>query len=167
MTFKLSQKAIEGLQSSNSIVTIDTDQTITGTKTFVNTINGECLYAKWGDLAEIYSADGNYLPGTLLQFGGINEVTLAKTKANAVVSTKPGLLINSNDTVEYPTAVALVGKVPVRVIGTCQKFDKIELSDIPGVAIKSSLQKEVIGVCLQNKPEEEESLILCAVRLTF
>lgn len=151
---------------STNIVHTTGDETIDGEKTFVQVINGESLYARWGDLAEIYKCDFDYKPGTLLQFGGEKEMTIAKTKANAVVSTKPGLLINREKSKEqFALPIALIGKVPVRVIGAVKKFDRIMLSEIPGVAAKKRLLKKSIGVCLEDKTSEDEGLVLCSIKI--
>jgi len=46
----------------------------------------------------------------------------------------------------------LVGRVPVRVIGPVKKFDKLVLSDIPGVAISKRIKDSglVIGIALES-----------------
>lgn len=153
----------------NGVVHLAGTETITGNKTFTETINGEALYARWGDLAEMYEADASYKPGTLLQFGGKAEMTISVSEVNGVVSTKPGLLINNDikNKVGIPLPIALIGKVPVRVIGELKKFDRIALSEIPGVATKKTLQEHAIGVCLEDKPDEDEGLVLCSVKLMF
>ena len=120
------------LATNNYVVRTYGDQTISGTKTFNNVINGTALNANWADLAEIYQADAEYQPGTLVAFGGEKEITIATTAVNAVVSTKPAVLMNNN---QQGTPIALVGRVPVRVIGKVTKFDKLVLDkNNPGIA---------------------------------
>ncbi len=152
--------------SATSIVHKTGDETINGTKTFSQTINGTAMYANWGDLAEMYLTDFNYKAGTLVQFGGEKEMTLAISEVNGVVSSEPGLLINNvKDDGAQP--IALIGKVPVRLIGSVHKFDKITLSDIPGVAKVAESEDKVIGVALEDKLDEDEKLVLCSVKLKF
>jgi hypothetical protein len=78
-------------------------------------------------LAENYSADAVYAPGTVLSFGGTHEVTLATESADArvagIVSTHPAHLMNSTLEAEHVTALALTGRVPALVVGTVRKGD--------------------------------------------
>jgi hypothetical protein len=87
--------------------------------------------AKYADLAENYLADKQYEPGTVLSFGGNQEVTLSVIDADpavaGVVSENPAYLMNSdlkcnvcNDT-ESVVAVALQGRVMCRVTGPVHK----------------------------------------------
>ena len=131
-------KLSDGRDLDEVVVATYGDQTIAGNKTFSGsctfnqTINGTALNANWADLAEIYQADAEYQPGTLVAFGGEKEITIATTKVNAVVSTKPAVLMNNK---QEGTPIALVGRVPVRVIGKVAKFDKLVLDrDNPGIA---------------------------------
>jgi hypothetical protein len=78
----------------------------------------------FADLAEIYSADAAYLPGTVLDFGGEFEVTVAQPnspKIAGVVSTNPSYLMNSTLESTHTIAVALTGRVPTFVIGPVYK----------------------------------------------
>ena len=134
---------------------------------FNQEIEGTSVYAKWGDLAEVYEADKDevLVPGTLVKFGGKKEIT--KTRKNdhnvfGVISTKPGVVLNKQ--VKNGEKVALVGKVPVRVIGKINKFDKLTTSYIPGVAKKKTLLdtllfKPTIGRCLQTNTSDKEKLV--------
>ena len=77
------------------------------------------------DLAEYYEADQKYEPGTVLEFGGDNEVTLATDGTNrvaGVVSTYPAYAMNANCK-GIATAIALQGRVPCKVIGPVAKGD--------------------------------------------
>jgi len=91
-----------------------------------NTFYGVSTQAKYADLAENYLADKTYDPGTVVEFGGSDEVTLATegTKRVAgVVSTNPAHLMNGG--LQGPTVVplALQGRVPTKVIGPVHKGD--------------------------------------------
>lgn len=181
VAYKLKQTAVNDLLSditslksqvellNTSVVHKNGDETISGKKTFTQPIDGAGMYAYWGDLAEVYSSDKNYPRGTLLQFGGDREVTIATKDVNFVVSDNPAFLINNgeSDKFEYPVKVALIGRVQVLVTGQVKKFDRIKLSNIPGVANRCFLNESAIGVCLEDKNSEELGLVLCSVKLKF
>ena len=94
---------------------------------YFNTIFGKATTAQYADLAELYAADANYVSGTVLDFGGANEVTLSTDAGSAriagVVSTNPAHLMNSTLAGEHIVAVALTGRVPTQVTGTVRKGD--------------------------------------------
>ena len=142
-----------------------TGDVTTSTKwNFSQTINGTAYRAQWGDLAEYYLTDNQYPKGTLVQFGGEKEITIATTDVNAVITSEPGFILNTS--MESSQAIALVGRVPVRVIGKVSKFDYLMLSDIPGVAIKKdeNAKGNIIARVLEDKVTEEEGLVLCATK---
>ena len=109
--------------------------------------------AKYADLAENYAADKVYEAGTVVVFGGEQEITTTNlshdTRVAGVISTNPAYLMNS-EAVGLP--VAFTGRVPCRVIGIVQKGDILVTSGIPGVAqrMESSLYKPgcIIGKAL-------------------
>ena len=90
-----------------------------------NTVFAKATSAQYADLAEMYVADADYLPGTVLEFGGNHEVTVSNTAASAliagVVSTNPAHLMNSTAQGKHVVAIALVGRVPTLVIGPVSK----------------------------------------------
>lgn len=142
-----------------------TGDVTTNTKwSFSQTIQGTAYRAQWGDLAEYYLSDGEYPKGTLVQFGGEKEITIATTDVNAVITSEPGVILNGN--MENSQAIALVGRVPVRVIGKVNKFDYLMLSNIPGVAIKKDENSKgnIIARVLEDKTTDEEGLVLCATK---
>ena len=49
---------------------------------YFNTVFGKATTAQYADLAELYSADAKYAPGTVLVFGGNNEVTISTASAD-------------------------------------------------------------------------------------
>jgi hypothetical protein len=102
------------------------------TQTFANVYSdnfvGIAASARYADLAENYVADAAYNPGTVLEFGGENEVTLATESTHSVagiVSTRPAYLMNSECSGEYVVALALQGRVPCKVIGPIKKGDML------------------------------------------
>ena len=73
-------------------------------------------------------------------FGGDNEVTICDGyTVNGIVTTKPGFILNGDaiKSNELSVGIALVGRVPVNVVGKVYKFDKLVPSrKFPGYAIR-------------------------------
>lgn len=99
--------------------------------------------AKYADIAERYHADEVYDTGTVVSFGGVNEITAASSVADqrvmGVISTDPYCVMNSPHrmphlTNEYHPPVALLGRVPTWVTGVCQKGDIMVSSSVKGHA---------------------------------
>ena len=130
---------------------------------FSKTIQGTAYRSLWADLAEHYLVDQQYPKGTLVQFGGEKEITIAKNKVNAVISSEPGVILNGE--MKDSQAIALIGRVPVRVIGKVKKFDKIALSYIDGVGCANNDSDNYIGIALVNKDDSDEGLVLCSIRI--
>jgi len=131
-------------------------------------ITGTATTARYADLAENYVSDANYAIGTVLVFGGTQEVTTSTTKEDkriaGVVSSNPAYLMNSECNGEHIIPIALQGRVPCRVIGVVEKGDIIVSSDINGAGVawnESHNPKtgSVIGKSLVNKNTNEEEVI--------
>ena len=126
--------------------------------------------AQYADLAELYTTDADYEPGTVMVFGGEAEVTQSTIsmdhKIAGVVSGEPAYLMNK-DQKGKTVAVALRGKVPVSVIGPVSKGDLIVTSDTPGVGQAHSGVTNcvyVIGKCIEDDDTENlVRLINCVV----
>ena len=92
-----------------------------------NTIFAKATTSQYADLAEMYSSDANYESGTVVTFGGTNEVTISTTDSDSrvagIISTNPAHLMNSRQVGTHPVAVALTGRVPCKVSGTVRKGD--------------------------------------------
>jgi hypothetical protein len=89
---------------------------------------GTATAAQYADLAENYLADQPYAPGTVLEFGGTEEVTLAQDETRrvaGVVSTNPAYLMNSECQGIHVVAIALQGRVPCKVRGKISKGDML------------------------------------------
>ena len=118
-------------------------------------------HAKWSDLGERYLADATYEPGTLVKFGGEKEITIADDEVNAIVSTKA---FDLNACLIGGTVIALCGRVPTKVVGKIEKFDKIMLSKVPGVACKWDGISRVIGRALESNDDDGVKLVECVTR---
>ena len=153
-------------QVNDNAVHLTGDETIDGTKTFLQPIIGTAQAANWSDYAERYLADASYVPGTLICFGGEQEITIAKTKVNGVISTKPGVTLNR---LCKGPAVALAGRVPVLITGQVKKHDKIVLSAIPGIGVvdNNATGSAIIGHALEDKESIDVGLVECVTRFTL
>jgi hypothetical protein len=89
------------------------------------------------DLAEKYTSDQAYPPGTVLVFGGTSQVTACANsedhRAAGVVSTLPAYLMNT-ELSGVTVAMALAGQVPCRVVGPVAKGDVLTTSTVAGHA---------------------------------
>ena len=105
---------------------------------YFNTVFAKATSAQYADLAEMYVADQKYPSGTVVEFGGSQEITTSSTghstKVAGIVSTNPSYLMNATQTGDNVVAVALIGRVPCQVVGTIAKGDRLVTSDIAGVA---------------------------------
>ena len=116
---------------------------------------GSRLNATYADLAEYYEADAEYEPGTVLEFGGDKEVTIAEDgtiKVAGVVSTNPAYIMNSLCLGTHTVAIALQGRVPTKVCGKIRKGDML-ISGGNGFARPaktSPMMGTVIGKALEN-----------------
>src|SRR5210317_2119419 len=120
-------------------------------------ITGTSTAARYADLAEKYTSDADYESGTVLVFGGEEEVTICSNKYDkriaGIVSTDPAYLMNSEG---QGATVALLGRVPCKVIGEIRKGDLMVASDTPGHAQawrdeSNPYIGSVIGKALENK----------------
>ncbi len=105
------------------------------TSAWYNTFYGLATQAQYADLAENYAADSEYKPGTVVVFGGTEEITVTSTFADVrvagVISTNPAYLMNAAAT---GLPVALRGRVPVQVLGAVSKGDLLVTSSQAGYA---------------------------------
>ena len=96
---------------------------------YFNTVFAKATSAQYADLAEKYTADAEYTSGTVLSFGGAQEVTITLTDADhrvaGVVSTNPATIMNAGLTGEHVAIVALTGRVPCSVTGQVRKGDSM------------------------------------------
>jgi len=116
------------------------------------------------DLAERYIADQAYPAGTVVIFGGEQEITQSTQYADpriaGVISTAPAYTMNSS---AAGLPVALQGRVPCRVVGQIAKGDLIASSYLLGVATRLDPQHwqpgVVIGKALENYDSIQEGVI--------
>jgi hypothetical protein len=133
-----------------------------------NTVFARATTAQYADLAEKYTSDDQYPPGTVVVFGGAYEVTIATAnhdpRVAGVVTSNPAYLMN--DSIDG-ISVALTGKVPCWCEGPINKGDRLVSGDVPGTAKRMNLVNYtpgcIIGKSLENVAESEIKLAQIAV----
>lgn len=138
-----------------------------------NVVHARALQALYADLAERFEADEPLEAGTVVEIGGIKEITRAVTelsdKVFGVISTSAAFLMNggAGPTETHP-AVAVQGRVPVKVIGKITKGDRL-VSAGNGLARAAHSDEitafNVIGRALEDKYSIEAGTIEAIVRL--
>lgn len=137
---------------------------------YFNRVFATSTSALYADLAECYLADADYPSGTVLCFGGSAEVTESVTDRDArvigVVSTKPAYQMNSGLSGNHVVAVALMGRVPVRVTGKVRRGDMmVSNGDGRARAEPSPIIGTVIGKSLEDFDGEDGVIEVVVGRL--
>jgi len=169
-----------GTSTILGVITPDTDANIDFGSTALKfdtihavTFSGRASEANYADLAERFAADNVYTPGTLMALGGAEEITQVNEENTddvfGVISSRAAYLMNAGaGNNETHPAIAITGRVPVRVIGEVRKGDRI-ISAGNGLA-KAGTPDEitafnVIGRALENKYDSNEGLVECFVKV--
>lgn len=141
-------------QQANSIAVRDQNADITA-RNFVG-IASQSFYA---DLAEKYLADAEYEVGTVLVVGGEKEVTASNygDRAIGVVSANPAYLMNKD--LDGGTAVALKGRVPVKVIGAVRKGQRLIASNNGTAVAAVPHANDVFAIALESSDDTGVKLI--------
>ena len=141
--------------------------------TYFNTVFATATTALYADVAERFHADETYQPGTVVELGGPNEITISQSDLSenvfGVISTRAAYLMNAGagtDATHPP--VAMTGRVPVRVIGTVRKGDRLVSA---GAGLARAARREeitaynVIGRALRDKTTTEEGTVEAIVTI--
>lgn len=127
-----------------------------------NVFNGVATSARYADLAEKYTTDKEYPVGTVMvvSLSTDSECTASYSPgqiAVGVISEKPAFLMNKDADGQ---AIALRGRVPVRVIGPIQKGQTV-IASVDGRAIYGVLNP--VGIALETNQEFKEKLVECVI----
>jgi hypothetical protein len=133
-----------------------------------NTVFAKASSAQYADLAEKYTSDYNYTSGTVLVFGGTQEVTVTTQshdpRVAGVVTTDPAYLMN--DSIDG-IAVALTGRVPCRVLGPINKGDRLVTSEHSGVAQRLNKDLYEPGCIIGKSLETIESAEIHTIEIAI
>ena len=136
-----------------------------------NVVHATATSAQYADLAERYATDTPLETGEVVILGGNEEITKCmEDKSDAVfgvVSDAPAYLMNSeagnNDT--HP-AIALKGRVPVRVSGKGSAGDRIVSAGLGAARVASDGEAttfNTLGRLIKHKYNEETALTECVI----
>ena len=157
--------SLNGTVSTNNILPFGNANANIGSAALrFNTVFAKATSAQYADLAEIYIADNNYPPGTVVVFGGSKEITVTSTahdtRVAGVISTNPAYLMNSE---VQGLPVALTGRVPCLVQGPINKGEVLVTGLKAGTAQKINTARFqpgcVVGKSIENIPDDELKLI--------
>ena len=141
------------------------------------TLVATCSAAQYSDVAERYHADAEYGAGTIVELGGVNEITRAATELSeevfGVVSSDDTAAFMMNDRAGYSDRthpfVAMTGRVPTNVIGTVTKGARLVSSSTPGYARMAQPGEatafNVIGRALEAKTDAGQGKVLAVVSI--
>jgi hypothetical protein len=140
---------------------------------FFGNVVGTSSQALYADLAERFEADTTYAPGTVVELGGSKEITKVGDELSenvfGVISTNAAYLMNAgagSDETHPPVAVS--GRVPVTVVGTVKKGDRLVSAGngLARAANKSEMTPwNVIGRALTNKTSSGVGQVEAIVKL--
>lgn len=139
----------------NVVPTASNTYTLGNTTNWFNKAFTVSATAQYADLAENYTADAEYAPGTVVHFGGEQEVSICDVdmcpRVAGVVSTNPAYLMNGRLENTHVVALALTGRVPTKVRGPVRKGD-LMVSAGDGHARAENLPRvgTVIGKALED-----------------
>ena len=143
-----------------TIAVRDSNNTITA-----DIFDGTASQARFADLAEKYTTEKIWPVGTVMHICEQEEYEAAPCFLDSypvgVVSNSPAYLMNKDIKGQ---ALALEGRVPVRVIGSVKKGDVVYV-DQEGTASTHFNGNHVVGIALETNSQEEEKLVECILRL--
>lgn len=138
-----------------------------------NTVFARATSAQYADVAERFAADTELEPGTVVEIGGLAEITASQSDLSenvfGVISTQAAYLMNSaaGDDRTHPP-VAMTGRVPVRVRGIVRKGDRLVSAGegraraaAPGEATPFN----TIGRALEDKLTQQDGMVEAIVTI--
>jgi hypothetical protein len=189
LTVGADQDAKISVTTANSAVTIANQTSnanlifqvnVAGTPTTAMTIfgangviSGTQINANYADVAERFAADQTYVPGTVVELGGVAEITRSVEELSenvfGVISTRAAYLMNSGaGTDETHPPIAMTGRVPVRVTGVIRKGDRL-VSAGNGLARAArpgeATAFNVIGRALEDRTDTSEGTVEAIVTI--
>ena len=130
-----------------------------------NVLSTTASQAQYADLAEKYTTDQEYEVGTVMMVNTSesSEVTaaMAGNTAVGVISGAPAYLMNADSEGQ---AIALKGRVPVKVAGAVSKGQAVYVND-NGVATASNTGSDMVGIALESNGDSGVKLVECILKV--
>ena len=130
-----------------------------------NVLSTTASQAQYADLAEKYTTDQEYEVGTVMMVNtsDASEVTaaMAGNIAVGVISGAPAYLMNADSEGQ---AIALKGRVPVKVAGAVSKGQAVYVDD-NGVATASNTGSDMVGIALESNGDSGVKLVECILKV--
>jgi len=161
--------SVDGIQKTGS----NAVGNIGSSGNYFNRVFATATTALYADVAERFAADELLEPGTVVELGGLKEITRSQQDLSenvfGVISTRPAYTMNGGageDDTHPP--VAMTGRVPVKAIGIIRRGDRL-VSAGSGVARAAQPGEatafNVIGRSLEDKHLEELGTIEAIVTI--
>ena len=135
------------------------------TKIVADIFQGTATQAQFADLAEKYTVETNHPVGTVMYVCEAGEYEIAPCLLDSfpvgVISENPAYLMNAEADGQ---AIALEGRVPVRIHGAVKKGQKVYV-DAEGCASTHFNGNPLVGIALESNLKEEEKLVECILKL--
>jgi len=135
------------------------------------TVNGSVTSAKYADLAEKYSCD----PNKSLEIGSVMKMSVGNYEIElcnddmspivvGVVSKSPGFIMNND--LDNSESIALVGRVPVKVIGPVIKTDVLVSAGNGCLRVAKNPAEYMykVGISLETNLDEGIKLAECFIK---
>ena len=145
---------------AGTIAVRDSNKTITA-----DTFSGIATQARFADLAEKYTVEKQHPVGTVMTVCDHEDHEICPCRLSSfpvgVISLEPAFLMNKDIDGQ---AIALEGRVPVRVLGAVNKGDILYV-DADGCASVHYNGNPRVGIALESNSNEEEKLVEAILKL--
>lgn len=128
---------------------------------------GTATSARYADLAEKYTTDQEYPVGTAMCVCGHSdhemEAFVQGSTVVGVISDKPAYLMNAEADGQ---AIALVGRVPVRVVGPVNKGQRVYAWENGTCTCTAQYKTDaLVGIALESNLADGEKLVECILKV--
>lgn len=128
-------------------------------------VTATATQARYADLAEKYTVEYDHPVGTVMMVSYSDDYEIEKCTVSGIpvgiISENPAYLMN--ESIEGQ-AIALKGRVPVRVVGSIKKGEAVYAYH-DGCASKDFNGAALVGIALETNTDSDEKLVECVVKV--